>query len=78
MQTITSGSTGFPFTVLRGRWLAVDGVIAAYLFFLEWAGAALWQTRIDIGHSGDRPMPSAVPPPSRLEWWARRALLGSG
>ena len=43
---------------------AVDGVVAAYLFFLEWAGAAIWQTRIDIGHSGERPMPSAVPAPS--------------
>ena len=55
---------------------AEDGVVAAYLFFLEWAGAAIWQTRIDIGNRGDRPMPSAIPAPSRFGWWARRALLG--
>ena len=73
--TITSGSTGFSFRFF-GDLAGVDGVIAAYLLFLEWAGAALWQTRIDIGNSGDRPMPSVVPPPSRLERWARRALLG--
>jgi phenylacetate-CoA ligase len=73
--TITSGSTGFPFTFF-GDLASVDGVVAAYLLFLEWAGAALWQTRVDIGNSGDQPMPSAVPPPSRLAWWARRALLG--
>ena len=75
IQTITSGSTGFPFTFFSDA-AAVDGVVAAYLFFLEWAGAAIWQTRIDIGHSGERPMPSAVPAPSRLARWARQALLG--
>jgi phenylacetate-CoA ligase len=75
LQTITSGSTGLPFAFFSDA-ASVDGVVAAYLFFLEWAGAAIWQTRIDIGHSGDRPMPSAVPPPSRLGSWARQALLG--
>jgi phenylacetate-CoA ligase len=73
--TITSGSSGFPFRFF-GDLAGVDGVVAAYLLSLEWAGAAVWQTRIDIGNSGDRPMPSALPPPSRLEGWARRTLLG--
>jgi phenylacetate-coenzyme A ligase PaaK-like adenylate-forming protein len=73
--TITSGSSGVPFRFFADL-AGVDGVVAAYLLFLEWAGAALWQTRIDIGNSGDRPMPSAVPLPSRLERWARRMLLG--
>jgi phenylacetate-CoA ligase len=75
LQTITSGSTGSPFAFFSDA-AAVDGVIAAYLFFLEWAGPAVWQTRIDIGNRADRPMASAVPPPSRLGSWARRALLG--
>jgi phenylacetate-CoA ligase len=75
LATITSGSTGFPFAFLRDA-AGVDGIIAAHLLSLEWAGAAIWQTRIDIGTSADRPMASAVPPPSRLEWRARRALLG--
>jgi phenylacetate-coenzyme A ligase PaaK-like adenylate-forming protein len=73
--TVTSGSTGFPFTFFSDL-ASVDGVVAAHLLFLEWAGATVWQTRIDIGNSADRPMPSAVPSPSWLEWRARRALLG--
>ena len=77
LATITSGSTGSPFAFLRDA-AGVDGVIAAHLLSLEWAGAAIWQTRIDIGNSAAGPLPSAVPPPSRLEWWARRALLGEG
>jgi phenylacetate-CoA ligase len=73
--TITSGSTGLPFAFFADA-AGVDGVVAAYLLCLEWAGAAIWQTRIDIGSSADGPMPSAVPPSSRLGRWARRALLG--
>jgi phenylacetate-CoA ligase len=72
---ITSGSTGRPFQFFSDA-AAVDGIVAAYLLCLDWAGAAIWQTRIDIGNSGDRPMGSAVPPPSRLGWWARQVLLG--
>ena len=46
--TTTSGSTGFPFEI-RGDPASADETLASYLFFLEWAGAALWQTRIDLG-----------------------------
>jgi hypothetical protein len=54
-----------------------DGVVAGYLFFLEWSGGAIWQTRIDIGNARDRPMPSIFPEPSRLLRLARRLLLGA-
>jgi phenylacetate-CoA ligase len=44
----TSGSTGFPLEVLGDR-ASADETLASYLLFLEWAGAALWQTRVDLG-----------------------------
>ena len=46
--TITSGSTGCPFEI-RGDPASADEALASYLFFLEWAGAAVWQTRVDVG-----------------------------
>jgi phenylacetate-CoA ligase len=72
---ITSGSTGFPFELFIDA-ASADGIVAAYLLSLDWAGAAIWHARIDIGNSGERPMPSALPSPSRPVRWARRALLG--
>jgi phenylacetate-CoA ligase len=74
-RTVTSGSTGFPFAFFTDATDA-DGVVAAYLLCLDWAGAAIWQTRIDIGVRGGRPMPSVLPEPPRPARWVRHALLG--
>lgn len=72
-QMTTSGSTGLPFTFywdLSTR----DMLFGAYLFSLEWAGVALWDTRIAVL------IPSSFAtntvPPSRLRTWARRIVLG--
>jgi phenylacetate-CoA ligase len=44
---MTSGSTGLPLAFFLDR-AGVDDWTASYLFFLEWAGAALWHTRVVI------------------------------
>jgi phenylacetate-CoA ligase len=51
-------------------------VVAAYLLSLDWAGAAIWQTRIDISTRREHPMASVFPRPSAPLRWARRLLLG--
>ena len=74
-RSVTSGSTGSPFELFTDA-ASADGIVAAYLLSLDWAGTALWHARIDVGNSGDRPMPSALPWPSAPVRWARRMLLG--
>lgn len=75
-KTVTSGSTGFPFEFYLDA-ASVDEIIAGYLFFLEWAGAAVWDTRIDIGIDPERSFRSPVPSSSRFIHMARRILLGT-
>ncbi len=71
----TSGSTGFLFefyTDLAG----MDSWHSSYLFFLEWAGAALWDTRILVTE-GDSPAYRAnLPRPAWLTPSLRRVFLG--
>jgi phenylacetate-CoA ligase len=74
-RAVTSGSTGSPFELFTDA-ASADGVVAAYLLSLDWAGTAIWHARIDIGNSGEQPMPSALPSPSAPVRWARRLLLG--
>ena len=74
-RSVTSGSTGFPFALFTDA-ASADGVVAAYLLSLDWAGTAIWHARIDVGNSADRPLPSVLPWPSAPVRWARRALLG--
>ena len=71
----TSGSTGLPFTVLGDRDSA-DETLASYLFFLEWAGAALWQTRIDLGVRRGRSYNAAPWATSAAARSLRRLALG--
>ena len=47
MYGVTSGSSGDPFEFYLDR-AAADTWIGAYLFFLEWAGAAFWHTEVVI------------------------------
>jgi phenylacetate-CoA ligase len=69
----TSGSTGLPFEFYWDR-ATSDILLGAYLFSLEWAGVALWDTRIAVL------IPSSFAtntvPPSRLRQLARRIVLG--
>jgi phenylacetate-coenzyme A ligase PaaK-like adenylate-forming protein len=69
----TSGSTGLPFEFYWDRGGA-DALFGAYLFSLEWAGAAIWDTRIVIA------VPSYfstnLGTPSRIRRFARRVILG--
>ncbi len=74
-KTITSGSTGFPFEFYSDA-ASADAMLGGYLFFLEWAGAAVWDTRVDIGADPDRSLRSIVPSPPRFVHVARRILLG--
>jgi len=71
----TSGSTGFPFEI-RGDPASADETLASYLFFLEWAGAALWQTRIDLGVRLGRSYHAAPWVVSRAGRPFRRLVLG--
>lgn len=70
---MTSGSTGLPFTFFWDRACA-DALFGAYLFALEWAGTALWDTRIQIASPAY--FYTNVMPASRLRQALRRALLG--
>jgi phenylacetate-CoA ligase len=47
-RCMTSGSTGFPFEFYVDA-AGLDELLGSYLFFLEWAGAAVWQCRVDLG-----------------------------
>ena len=71
----TSGSTGFPFEV-RGDPASADETLASYLFFLEWAGAGLWQTRIDLGVRLGRSYQGAPWLISKVGRSFRRFILG--
>ena len=64
----TSGSTGTPFQFYTDR-ATRDERHGTYLFFLHWAGAALWDTRFVIG-------PGGGPPEAALLRAARRLALG--
>lgn len=73
--TTTSGSTGFPFEI-RGDPTSADETLASYLLFLEWAGAALWQTRIDLGVRVGRSFNNAPWVISNAARRFRRLVLG--
>jgi phenylacetate-CoA ligase len=70
---VTSGSTGMP---LEFHWdgACADELLGAHLFSLDWAGAAIWQTRVVVA-SPAYFYTNATPSPSwrRL---ARRAMMG--
>jgi phenylacetate-CoA ligase len=70
---LTSGSTGLPFEFYWDRSCA-DALLGAYLFSLEWAGAAIWDTRITIANPAY--FYTNLAPPSRLRHLVRRILLG--
>jgi phenylacetate-CoA ligase len=70
---LTSGSTGLPFEFYWDRSCA-DALLGAYLFSLEWAGAALWDTRITIANPAY--FYTNMAPSSPLRQLARRILLG--
>jgi phenylacetate-CoA ligase len=70
---VTSGSTGFPFE-FYGDAASRDELLGSYLFFLEWAGAAVWQFRLDLGvRLGRSWQQPPIAPWARL---ARRVMLG--
>jgi phenylacetate-CoA ligase len=72
-RMMTSGSTGLPFEFFWDRDSA-DALFAAYLFSLEWAGAALWDARVVIASPAYFYHNNV--PPSRLRDAARRLVLG--
>ena len=74
-RAATSGSTGFPFEIC-GDPTSADETLASYLLFLEWAGAALWQTRIDLGVRLGRSYHSAPWMVSKVGRPLRRLVLG--
>ena len=74
-SVVTSGSTGFPFEIL-GDPDSADEALASYLFFLEWAGAALWQTRVELGVRDGRSFRAASWLTSTSSRRLRRLLLG--
>ena len=69
----TSGSTGLPLEFFEDK-ADADLRLGAYLFSLEWAGTALWHTRVAII------VPSwfatNTPPTSRLRALGRRVMFG--
>jgi phenylacetate-CoA ligase len=72
-RMMTSGSTGLPFEFFWDRATA-DVLFGAYLFSLEWAGAAIWDARIVVASPAY--FYHNVLPPSRLREVARRMMLG--
>jgi phenylacetate-CoA ligase len=71
----TSGSTGCPLEI-HGDPDSADETLASYLFFLEWAGTALWQTRVDLGVRPGRSFSSAPWLASTATRVIRRVVLG--
>jgi phenylacetate-CoA ligase len=71
----TSGSTGCAFQI-RGDPASADETLASYLFFLDWAGAALWHTRVDVGVRLGRSHHTAPWVASNVGRPLRRLLLG--
>jgi phenylacetate-coenzyme A ligase PaaK-like adenylate-forming protein len=72
-KMMTSGSTGLPFEFYWDRSCA-DALIGAYFFSLEWAGAAIWDTRIAIVVPSH--FPTNIAPSPRFRQVGRRILLG--
>jgi phenylacetate-CoA ligase len=70
---LTSGSTGLPFEFYWDRSCA-DALLGAYLFSLEWAGAALWDTRLTIANPAY--FYTNIVPASPFRQLARRILFG--
>lgn len=73
MPSETSGSTGLPFAFYEDR-ATQDTFLGSYLFFLDWAGVALWDLRLEIVTPAHFVLPT--PRPVRLQRQLRRALLG--
>jgi phenylacetate-CoA ligase len=69
----TSGSSGTPFAFYADR-AGLDAWLGSFLFFREWAGAAVWDPRIEI--AGPVRYGSEVAGLPRLANRARRLLLG--
>ncbi len=69
----TAGSTGMPLEFFWDRARA-DQLLGGYLFSLEWAGVAIWDTRITITIQAHLANTGASS--STLRRIARRALLG--
>jgi phenylacetate-CoA ligase len=70
---MTSGSTGLPLPFFLDR-AGIDDWSASYLFFLEWAGAALWHTRVMV--ASPRHYSVARTHVGPLQAFLRRAVLG--
>jgi phenylacetate-CoA ligase len=72
-RMMTSGSTGLP---LEFYWdgARADLLIGGYLFSLEWAGLAIWDTRIAV--TSPAYFYTNLMPTTRLRRWLRRFLLG--
>jgi phenylacetate-CoA ligase len=72
-RNATTGSTGMPFQFFNdGR--EVNGWLGSYLFFRQWAGVELWDTRVSIAEPGQfNRNPARLP---RLAHLARRFLAG--
>jgi phenylacetate-CoA ligase len=72
-RMMTSGSTGLP---LEFYWDAAhaDALSGGYLFSLEWAALAIWDTRIAI--TSPAYFYTNQMPTTRLRRWLRRLLLG--
>jgi phenylacetate-CoA ligase len=69
----TSGSTGVPLEFYWDR-AAADALFGAYLFSLEWAGTALWDTRLQIASPAY--FYTNIAPASRLRRLGRQIVLG--
>jgi phenylacetate-CoA ligase len=72
-RMMTSGSTGLPFEFYWDR-ASADVLFGAYLFSLEWAGVAIWDTRIAI--ASPPYFYQNVVPSSAWRRLARRVVLG--
>ncbi len=71
----TSGSSGFLFEFYNDR-AGTDSWISSYLFFLEWAGAALWKTQIFLSDPSSRTYRAKLPCSPWITPGMRRLLLG--
>ena len=74
-KTRTSGSTGVPFEFFADR-DGMDSWLASHMFFLGWAGAALWTPRIDIFGPPGRAAVANIPGSSELPRLVRALVLG--
>jgi phenylacetate-CoA ligase len=72
-KMMTSGSTGLPFEFYWDH-ASADGLLGAYLFSLEWAGVAIWDTQVAIASPSY--FYENIAGATRLRRFARRLLLG--